>query len=125
MTKAKANVAALLKQFKSDQEAAFAQVALALLADEFGAPVARLDYEPVSWNLPGNRYTPDFMATLADGRVLWIEVKGSKKQSNYRDARSKLREAAAIYPQFTWVEAMVTLKRGTVIGINLEVINDE
>lgn len=124
MTKAKANVGALFRQFKSSQEGAFAQVAHALLADEFGLAVERLDYEPVTWNLPGNRYTPDFVAILEDGRIVHIEVKGSRKQRGYRDARSKLREAAAMHPEYTWVEAIVTLRRGQLANIELEVIDD-
>lgn len=124
MTKAKANVAALLRPFKSAHEGAFAQVAHALLADEFGLAVERLDYEPVTWNLPGNKYTPDFCALFIDGSVMFIEVKGSRKQRGYRDARSKLREAAAMYPEYTWVEAIVTLRRGELMAIELEVVGE-
>jgi len=124
MTKAKANVGALFRQFKSSQEGAFAQVAHALLADEFGLAVERLDYEPVTWHLFGNNYTPDFVATLEDGRIVHVAVKGSRKQRGYRDARSKLREAAAMYPEYTWVEAIVTLRRGQLASIELEVIGD-
>jgi len=125
MTRARANVAALLRPFKSAHEGAFAQVAHALLAGEFGLAVERLDYEPVTWNLPGNRYTPDFVAILEDGRIVHVEVKGSRKQRGYRDARSKLREAAAMYPEYTWVEAIVTLRQGELLGISLEVIDGD
>jgi len=121
--KAKADVAAMLRQFRSEYEGAFAQIAHALLADEFGSPVERLDYEPVTWNLPGNRYTPDFVAILADGRIVHVEVKGSRQQRGYRDARSKLREAAAMHPEYTWVEAVVTLRRGEIANISLEAIS--
>lgn len=124
-TLARADVAAMCRQFKSEHERSFAQVAHALLANEFGAAVERLDYEPVTWNLPGNKYTPDFVAILEDGRIVQVEVKGSRKQRGYRDARSKLREAAAMHPEYAWVEAVVTLKGRSVVGISLEIIQEE
>ena len=94
-------------RFKSAEERAFAQYAAALLYDQFGSTVHRLDYEPVTWNLPGNRYTSDFCAILSDGRVVFVEVKCSKRQRGYRDARSKLRAAAALHPEYVWCECLV------------------
>jgi len=43
---------------------------------------------------------------METGMVVFVEVKGSKKQKGYRDARSKLRAVQAMYPFFTFVEVV-------------------
>lgn len=63
-------------------------------------------YEPLTLNLPGGRYTPDYLHILSSGEQIFVEIKGSKKQKGYRDARSKLRAAAEVFPFWTFVEAM-------------------
>jgi hypothetical protein len=57
-----------------------------------------LVYEPISLNIPGGRYTPDFMALF--GLERWramVEVKATKYQPSYRDSRSKIRAAARVH----------------------------
>jgi len=65
-------------------------------------------YEPVRFRIPGGHYTPDFMHILADRTIAFVEIKASRKQKGYRDARSKLRAAAELYPWFHWFEARLT-----------------
>jgi len=104
--KAIADVKALIPRYKSDSEQQFALLGAIILRDALGIEVAEMRYEPCRWAIPGGHYTPDWLAILDDGRVVFIEVKGSKKQRNYRDARSKLRAAAAMYPFFSWCETV-------------------
>lgn len=91
--------------YKSKAEAAWSQVNALWLEDWFQCKLVRQFYEPLSFKLPGGSYTPDFLSILADGRMVFTEVKGSKHQKNYRDARSKLRAAAELYPFFIWTQA--------------------
>lgn len=104
--KAIADAGSLIPRYKSDSERQFACLGCTLLGAHLGAKVMLLLYEPCRWVISGGHYTPDFMAVLEDGRVVFVEIKGTKKQRNYRDARSKLRAAATIYPIFTWAEAV-------------------
>ena len=106
MTQAKAKVEALIPRFKSSSEQQFSLLGPAILREAFDVPVVAMLYEPVRWKIPGGHYTTDFMAILDNGEVVFVEVKGSRKQRNYRDARSKLRAAAATYPMFTWCEVV-------------------
>lgn len=104
--KARADVEALVLKYKSNSERKFATFAVALIGTHFGYDVMWMEYEPIRLKIPGGHYTPDFMAILRDGTAVFVEVKGSRKQRNYRDARSKLRAAAEIYPFFTWCECV-------------------
>ena len=101
-----ADVEALIPRYKSGAEQVFALQGRLWLQSRFATPVAVLLYEACKWKLPGGWYTPDFMAVLDDGRVVFVEVKGSRKQRGYRDARSKLRAAAELYPMFVWCETI-------------------
>lgn len=78
-----------------------------LIGEDLSCPVQLTLYEPLSFNIPGGSYRPDFLHILQDGRLVLVEIKGSKRQPNYRDARSKLRAAAELYPWAAWVEARV------------------
>ena len=100
-----ADVAAMFPAYKSKDEAAWAGEGMTVLLGELHSHTAVQLYEPVTFNLPGNRYTPDFQHLLEDGRIVYVEIKGSKHQKGYRDARSKLRAAAELHPWFTWIEA--------------------
>ena len=104
--KATADVTTLIPVYKSHCERRFAGLGATLLGAHFGAECLRFDYEPLRFKVPGGFYTTDWLALLADGRVVFVEVKGSKKQKGYRDARSKLRAAAEIYCWWTWVEVV-------------------
>ena len=117
--KAISNVAALAPEYKSQSETAWANIGAVHVAVEFEARVMDTRYEPVTLRVPGGKYTPDFLHILENGQMVFVEIKGSKHQRNYRDARSKLRAAAAVYPFWTFCEAV-----GGRNGFMLEVIND-
>jgi hypothetical protein len=93
---AKANIAKLMPAYKSNAEADFARLGPAIMQEHLGQPVALTQYEPLSFCLPGGRYTPDFLIIAQDGSLALVEVKASKREKGYRDARSKLRAAAAL-----------------------------
>lgn len=103
---AKADLDALIPKYKSNAEREWASLGNAILQDHFDTPVAYQHYEPVRFAIPGGKYTPDFLHVLEDGRIVFVEVKGSKKQRGYRSSRQKLRAAAEMYPFFTWVQAI-------------------
>ena len=100
-----ADVAAMLTAYKCHAEEAWAGYGSMVLLGELGQHTAVMLYEPMSFRLPGGSYLPDFMHLLEDGRIVYVEIKGSKHQKGYRDARSKLRAAAELHPWFTWIEA--------------------
>ena len=104
---ARADLTALLPQYDSAGERWWATYGPLLIASDAHQPVALTQHHALTFTLPGGRYTPDFLHILADGRLVLVEVKGSRRQSNYRDARSKLRAAAELYPWAAWVEARV------------------
>lgn len=102
----KADLSALIPEYKSRTEAEWARVGDLILMDEFQKQVVVQMYEPVAFYVPSGRYKPDFMHILEDGTMIFVEVKGSKKQKGYRSSRQKLREAANVFPMFTWVMAV-------------------
>ena len=104
--KATANVKELIPVYKSNCERRFADLGPTLLGAHFGAECLVLLYEPLRFKIPGGSYTPDWLCLLADGRIILVETKGSKRQRNYRDARSKLRAAAEVYSWWTFVEVV-------------------
>ena len=88
-----------------------------LLREEYGEGVNldALMYEWVTFNLPGEKYTPDFMAIFSNGKTCFIEVKQeaiTKKGKryfagkSYRDSRSKLRAAASLNPWWDFYMAV-------------------
>lgn len=117
---ARANVANLLPRFDSNAEAWWDTYGAPIIADELGCAVTLSQFHPLTFHLPGGNYTPDFLHILTDGRLVLVEVKGSQQQKNYRDARSKLRAAAAIYPWATWYEV-----RGCGGDFEMELIEEE
>lgn len=141
VTLARADVAKLLPQLKSAEERWWDTHGALIIGNEFDSAVVATYYEKVSFKVPGGSYTPDFMHVLADGRMVYVEVKAlilktkiidrrdgtsevkqvhnSRAQHGYREARSKLRAAAECYPFYIWVEARVG-KRGE---HELEIIN--
>ena len=118
MTHAIADVAALTPQYRSKTEGYWAQMGNVYIADEFNARVMWEGYERARLSIPGGFYTPDFMYILENGQTIFVEIKGSKRQKNYRDARSKLRAAANVYPFWTFVEDI-----GGRNGFDLEVLS--
>lgn len=103
---ARGDVATLLPRYKSGAEKDFSRIGLALMGSYCECEVAVMTYEPETFNVPGGRYTPDFRCILADGRIIFVEIKGSKLEKGYRDARAKLRAAAALNPWYTWYEVI-------------------
>lgn len=77
-----------------------------LIEDATGARVKIVLYEWMAFKLPGLTYTPDYDYILSDGRIAFVEIKGSKGQANYRDARTHLRVCASLNPWFTFFEAI-------------------
>ena len=58
------------------------------------------------WLGDGVWWTPDFAAkyrVVAGGNLFFYEVKGSWKAKNQRDARTRIKIAASMYPQFTFI----------------------
>lgn len=106
-TLARADVAALAPTYKSAAEEWWANMGPIIIGDELGSPVVDARYEPLALRIPGGSYKFDFYYLLADGREVALEVKGSKRQKNYRDARSHLRAAAEWWPQWTWYEVRI------------------
>lgn len=104
---ARADLSALLPKYDSAGERWWATYGPLLIAGDAHQPVALTLAHPLAFAVPGGRYTPDFLHILQDGRLVLVEIKGSKRQPNYRDARSKLRAAAELYPWAAWVEARV------------------
>jgi hypothetical protein len=106
---ARADLAALLPAFDSKAEAWWERCGSLLIMGELDQRVALTQYHPVTFRLPGGSYTPDFLHILADGRLVFVEIKGSTHQKNYRDARSKLRATAELYAWATFYEAIVSI----------------
>lgn len=104
---ARAKVSKIPAPYKSDLEVYWAAVGPETIAAATGQAVVLTMYEPLSFNLPGSRYTPDFLHILADGEQCFVEVKGSKSQRGYRDARAKLRAAADVFPFYSWFEVRI------------------
>lgn len=69
-------------------------------------------YHWFTFILPGSKYTADWYYLMEGGAWVIVEVKASKMQDNYRDARSKLRQAATFNPWFDFYEAMPDRKEG-------------
>lgn len=92
--------------FKSNTEADFYQFGRYSLEHKYGSPVHLLLYEWMSFNLPSSIYTPDFAAILADGRMVFVEVKASKKQRHYLISRYKMRVVSSLNPFFDFCIAI-------------------
>ena len=107
MITARANLAAFAPAFDSKAEVWWDAYGALLIAQECGQAVALTLYHPVTFRLPGETYTPDFLHILQDGALVFVEIKGSTRQKNYRDARSKLRAAAEVFAWVTFYEAIV------------------
>lgn len=63
-------------------------------------------YEGITLHLPGgSRYTPDWVTTGDDGKVVLHEVKGSYRLGSQGRAVTAFKEAAAAWPEFSFVWA--------------------
>lgn len=77
-----------------------------VIEDTFGSPVLIMRPKPCTFNLPANKYTPDFLYILEDGQRIYVEIKGSKFQHGYQDAIAKMRMTSTLYYYDTFVEVM-------------------
>jgi len=100
-----ADLAAIVSPYKSRLEELWSREGNLILLADLGERTAVQLYEPWTLRLIGASYKVDFVHILESGRMVCVEVKGSTRQANYRDARSKLRAAAELHPWFTWIEA--------------------
>lgn len=91
---------------RSDAEASWREIGKPLIEHEIGGRILFSGYEWVSFKIPGGDYTPDWMYLMDNGKTVFVEIKASRMQTNYRDARSKLRAAASMNPWYTFVEAL-------------------
>jgi len=102
---AKAMLEAVMPRYRSRAEAVWASMGRFIIENELDLEVILTRYEPLGFNLPGGRYTPDFLYIHEDGTLTLVEVKASSKQKGYRDSRAKLRAAAAVFPWCRWFMA--------------------
>lgn len=91
---------------RSNEEKEWNQFGKQLVEAETGNKALFAGYEWLSFKLPGGSYTPDWAYFMSDGSWVFVEIKASKFQKGYRDARSKLRAAATLNPWFVFYEAM-------------------
>jgi hypothetical protein len=102
-------------EYDSEAEKIFATNAALVMWAGLQVVVHEVRHHPVTFHLPGNsRYTPDFRIRTSAGNYM-IEIKPGDRISkagkvikpgkNRRDARSKLRAAAELFPEYTFIEA--------------------
>jgi hypothetical protein len=75
-----------------------------ILEETTGKKIVFSAYEWVTFSLPGGSYTPDWSFRMDDGSWVRVEIKASKMQPGYKDARSKLRATASLNPWDTFYE---------------------
>lgn len=103
--------------YDSEAERVFAANVTVIMWSYLQVVVHEVRHHPLTFHLPGDqRYTPDFRLRTASGNYM-IEVKPGDRISksgkvikpgkNRRDARSKLKTAAEVFPEYTFVEARI------------------
>jgi hypothetical protein len=97
---------------ESREETRWQALGIPLLEDFYQQKVVLWKPKAITWQLPGARYSPDYLYIFEDGMRLNVEVKGSTFQPGYKDARAKMRMAATLY----WIDRfmMVMPVPGTV-----------
>src|SRR5262249_52520698 len=89
--------------YRSKLEAHYAAL---LTMQQRAGEVVRWRYEAIRLTLaPRTTLTVDFVLTLPDGRIVFDETKGFRRD----DAMAKLKIAAALYPE--WTFRLVTRER--------------
>ena len=91
--------------FKSNTERMFYETGMPFLQEAFGSKPVLMFYEWLSFRLVNAVYTPDFLVVFEDGRMAFVEIKGSKKQRHYLLSRYKMRIAASLNPYFSFCMA--------------------
>lgn len=114
--------------YRSREEAFFARLArnLPQLVPEFeGYAVERVLYEAKTFHIGNVKYTPDFNVVLVSPEhgvsklLVNVEVKGSKRQRGYETTRAKLKIAAAMFPEYKWVEVLVDARAKVFISFEM------
>jgi hypothetical protein len=104
---AQAMIEFAIPKYRSKIEEEYATLGEILVHEWLGVRVLLTHYEPLIFQLPGAfSYKGDFMHVLEDRRILFVEVKNSKKQKGYRITHNKILTAAAIHPYFMWAECI-------------------
>jgi hypothetical protein len=68
--------------------------------------VASVAFEGITFRMAnGHRYTPDWVVTMTDGRVVCVEVKGVYRLGSYQRARLAFDQARVEWPTFGWLWA--------------------
>lgn len=98
--------AKFLLKAKSSYEKRWLQFDKVVIEDYYETKVQIIRPKPLSFHLPANVYTPDFMYILDNGDTLYIEVKGSEFQHGYRDSVAKLRMTATLFYFWKFAIAM-------------------
>jgi hypothetical protein len=101
-TKATVNVAKKRGQMnKTEREFSFILEAMKRKGE-----ILRYDYEGITLNFAGVRYTPDFVvfppAIAVSGQVKFIEVKGAFVKGKFERAIERFRHAKTYWPQFVF-----------------------
>lgn len=97
--------AKFLLSAESSFEKRWLQFDKVVIEDYFGGEVQIIKPKVLSFNLPANTYTPDFMYVMKNGDIVFVEVKGSPFQQGYRDSIAKLRMCATL--NYYWKFIMV------------------
>lgn len=99
------DVLKFLQSGRSQTEIEWRRIGDLLISEKMGSNPVFVGYEWISFRLPGGSYTPDIAYLFESGKWAFVEIKGSRTQKNYRDARSKLRAVACLNPWFEFYEA--------------------
>jgi len=99
------NWMSFIQAARSQAEVDWQSIGTHVIQDMYGKQVAFVGYEWESYKIPGGSYTPDFLYIFTTGERVCVEVKGSKMQASYRDARARLRVAASLNPWIIFIEA--------------------
>ena len=91
---------------ESREEAKWKPFSHAVLKEHLGLDVVLERYHSVAFVLPGATYTPDYAYIMSDGSRVMVEIKGSVLQPGYRDAIAKMRAAATLNFDYTFVLVM-------------------
>jgi hypothetical protein len=82
-----------------------------LNVQKLAGDVVEFSYEPCKFRLADNTfYTPDFMVINNNMEIEFHEVKGSWKAPHQDDAKVKIKVAAEMFWQFTFLSAEVVPK---------------
>lgn len=99
------NAIKFLQAGRSQTELEWRRIGEILISEQVGSKPIFVGYEWIAFRVPGGSYTPDIAYLFESGKWAFVEVKGSRIQKNYRDARSKLRAVACLNPWFEFYEA--------------------